>query len=109
MLQEAEQTVATTSEAGDADAREQVIRAVIDEIRPNLRRDGGDCELVEVCGNKVMVKLTGACVLCKLSSATLEGIQAKLIERLGEFVRLIPVANGGAPSRPTVNITPVRG
>lgn len=92
MLQEAEQTI--TAPAAD---REQLIRAVIDEIRPNLRRDGGDCELVEVCGNKIMVKLTGACVFCKLSSATLEGIQARLVEKLGEFVRLVPVA--GAPSR----------
>lgn len=80
--------------AGD---REQIIRAVIDEIRPNLRRDGGDCELIEICGNKVHVKLTGACMFCKLSSATLEGIQAKIVEKLGELVRLIPVA--GAPSR----------
>ena len=70
----------------------QIIRAVIDEIRPNLRRDGGDCELIEVDGNRVMVKLTGACVFCKLSSATLEGIQARIVERLGELVRLIPVA-----------------
>lgn len=76
--------------------REQVIRAVIEEIRPNLKRDGGDCQLVAIDGTKIMVKLTGACVLCKLSSATLEGIQARLIEKLGEFVRLIPVA--GAPT-----------
>ena len=72
----------------------QIIRAVIDEIRPNLRRDGGDCELIEVDGNRVMVKLTGACVFCKLSSATLEGIQARIVEKLGELVRLIPVAGG---------------
>ena len=39
-----------------------------------------------------MVKLTGACVFCKLSSATLEGIQSKMVERLGELVRIIPVA-----------------
>jgi Fe-S cluster biogenesis protein NfuA len=69
-----------------------VIRAVIDEIRPALQRDGGDCQLIEIDGNKVMVKLTGACVFCKLSSATLEGIQSRLVERLGELVRLIPVA-----------------
>lgn len=76
-----------------ADAqREEIIKSVIEEIRPNLRRDGGDCELIEICGNKVMVKLTGACVLCKLSSATLEGIQSRIVERLGELVRLIPVA-----------------
>ena len=80
------------------DDRVAIINAVIDEIRPNLRRDGGDCELIEVDGNRVMVKLTGACVFCKLSSATLEGIQARIVERLGELVRLIPVA-GGAKAR----------
>jgi Fe-S cluster biogenesis protein NfuA len=74
--------------------RAQIIKAVIEEIRPNLRRDGGDCELIEITGNKVMVKLTGACVFCKLSSATLEGIQARIVEKLGELVRLIPVAGG---------------
>jgi Fe-S cluster biogenesis protein NfuA len=72
--------------------RAQIIRAVIEEIRPNLRRDGGDCELIEIDGNKVMVRLTGACMFCKLSSATLEGIQARIVEKLGELVRLIPVA-----------------
>jgi Fe-S cluster biogenesis protein NfuA len=74
--------------------RVQIIQSVIEEIRPNLRRDGGDCELIEISGNKVMVKLTGACVFCKLSSATLEGIQSRIVEKLGELVRLVPVVNG---------------
>jgi Fe-S cluster biogenesis protein NfuA len=78
--------------------RAGIIKAVIEEIRPNLQRDGGDCQLIEIDGNKIMVKLTGACVFCKLSSATLEGIQARLVEKLGEFVRLIPVA-GAAKAR----------
>ncbi|MEK4032168.1 NifU family protein [Methylocystis sp. IM3] len=92
------QTIETVGqpEAAASPEREQIIRAVIDEIRPNLRRDGGDCELIEICGNKIMVRLTGACVLCKLSSATLEGIQAKLVEKLGEFVRLVPVPGAAA-------------
>jgi Fe-S cluster biogenesis protein NfuA len=84
------------SPAPDTD-RAQIIRAVIEEIRPNLQRDGGDCELIEIDGNKVMVKLKGACMFCKLSSATLEGIQARMVERLGEFVRLIPVAGAVKP------------
>ena len=92
MLAESEQ--ATTTGAIDADRRLQLIKEAIEEIRPNLRRDGGDCELVEVSGNKIMVKLTGACVFCKLSSATLEGIQARVVEKLGEFVRLVPVMGG---------------
>ncbi|MBR0780978.1 NifU family protein [Bradyrhizobium iriomotense] len=85
---------APAAEPGD---RERIIRAVLDEVRPNLKRDGGDCELLEIDGNKIMVRLTGACVFCKLASATLEGIQARLIERLGEFVRLIPVAGAAKP------------
>ncbi len=74
--------------------RIRLIREVIEDVRPNLRRDGGDCELVEVDGNRVMVRLSGACVFCKLSSATLEGIQSRIVEKLGELVRLIPVMGG---------------
>ena len=91
--------------------RTAIIKAVIEEIRPNLQRDGGDCQLIEVDGNKIMVKLTGACVFCKLSSATLEGIQAKVVERLGELVRIIPVA-GAAKINPVagaVKVSPVGG
>ncbi len=96
MLVESEEQ--TQLPAADPNDRERIVRAVLDEIRPNLLRDGGDCDLIEIDGNKIMVKLTGACVFCKLASATLEGIQARLIERLGEFVRLIPVA-GAAKAR----------
>ena len=95
----AETGVAPKSLSAD-DARAEIIRAAIEEIRPNLKRDGGDCVLVGIEGNKVMVKLTGACVFCKLASATIEGIQAKIVERLGELVRLIPVA--GAPNAPSL-------
>jgi len=94
MLVETEQTM--RSPTADAE-RLRLIQEAIEEIRPNLRRDGGDCELIEVDGNKVMVKLSGACVFCKLSSATLEGIQARIVEKLGELVRLIPVAGAAGP------------
>lgn len=91
MLIETEQFRRTdTAEA----ERIRLIQEVIEDVRPNLRRDGGDCELVEVDGNRVMVRLTGACVFCKLSSATLEGIQSRIMEKLGELVRLIPVMGG---------------
>ncbi|MDD2876960.1 MAG: NifU family protein [Acidiphilium sp.] len=76
------------------DARTRLIEDVIAEIRPNLKRDGGDCVLLGVEGNKIMVRLSGACVFCKLSSATLEGIQSRIVERLGELVRVIPVMGG---------------
>ena len=95
MLVESQQVTPSATEETE---RVRIIRMVIEEIRPNLRRDGGDCELVEVDGNKVMIKLSGACVFCKLASMTLEGIQARIVERLGELVRLIPVP-GAAKAR----------
>jgi Fe-S cluster biogenesis protein NfuA len=84
------ETQATPAVSTD-DTRRQLIEAAIAEIRPNLRRDGGDCVLVGIEGKTVMVKLTGACMFCKLSGATLEGIQSRIVEKLGEFVRLVPV------------------
>jgi Fe-S cluster biogenesis protein NfuA len=76
--------------------RLRVIEKIIGEIRPQLQRDGGDCVLVGCEGKKVMVKLTGACVFCKLSGMTIEGIQTRLVEELGELVRVIPVMGGVA-------------
>lgn len=95
----AEAETATSAPASSESERIRTIRAVIDEIRPNLKRDGGDCELLSVEGNKIHVKMTGACVFCKLASATVEGIQAKLIETLGEFVRVVPAPVGFSAKR----------
>ncbi|MBB4397121.1 Fe-S cluster biogenesis protein NfuA [Bradyrhizobium sp. CIR48] len=75
--------------------RERRIRGAIEEIRPNLQRDGSDRHLMGIDGSRVMVRLTGACTLCKLSIVTLKGIQARLVGKLGELVRLIPVAAAG--------------
>lgn len=69
----------------------KLIEETIESIRPSLQRDGGDCELVDVDGNRVMVKLTGACVGCHLSSATIEGVQARLVEAVGVPLVVIPV------------------
>ncbi len=97
MLVDHNQVEPLAPEAGLSPADERrvsVIKAVIEQIRPNLQRDGGDCELVEVSGNKVMVRMSGACVFCKLSATTLEGIQSRIVEELGELVRLVPVMGG---------------
>lgn len=71
----------------------RLIEETLETIRPSLQRDGGDCELIDVEGNRVMVKLTGACVGCHLSSATIEGVQARLVEALGMPLLVIPVTN----------------
>ncbi|VIO69301.1 NifU family protein [Bradyrhizobium ivorense] len=73
-----------------ANGREPRLRAVLEEIRPILQR-GGSSRLITIAGSRIMVSL-GACAFCKLSSGVLEGIQAWLVERLGEFVRFIRLA-----------------
>lgn len=53
------------------------------EIRPALKRDGGDIELVDVDGDFVTVSLRGACVSCKKSQTTLkEYVEKKLREQV---------------------------
>ncbi|MEW6646888.1 MAG: Fe-S cluster assembly protein NifU [Pseudomonadota bacterium] len=68
------------------------IEQALDELRPMLRRDHGDVELVEVDGNTIYVNLIGACTGCMMAGATLGGIQQKLIEALGEVVRVVPAS-----------------
>ncbi|MBT3071519.1 NifU family protein [Rhodomicrobium sp. Az07] len=72
----------------------RLIRETIEDLRPHLKRDGGDCELLGVDGNVVKVRMTGACVGCQLASVTVHGIQAKMIAKLGYPVRLIPTMGG---------------
>ncbi len=66
------------------------IDALIDEIRPNLQRDHGDVELLEVDGKNIYVKMTGACSGCHMATTTLGGIQQHLAEGLGEFIQVLP-------------------
>jgi NifU-like protein len=66
------------------------IEEVIESIRPMLQRDHGDIEIVEVDGRNIYVNLKGACQGCMMEQATLSGIQAQLVEALGEFVQLLP-------------------
>ncbi len=53
------------------------------EIRPSLKQDGGDIDLVDVEGNKVYVGFRGTCSSCPSSEFTLKGY---VQEKLREFV-----------------------
>ncbi|HDH13662.1 MAG TPA: Fe-S cluster assembly protein NifU [Nitrospirae bacterium] len=50
------------------------------EIRPLLQADGGDVELIDVEGNKVIVSLRGTCTGCLMADVTLKNIEKKLKE-----------------------------
>jgi NifU-like protein len=42
------------------------------EIRPALKADGGDIDLIDIEGNKVLVSLRGACSSCRAAEVTLK-------------------------------------
>ncbi len=55
------------------------------EIRPTLRKDGGDIELIDVDGDFVTVSLRGSCSSCLKSQTTLkEYVEKKLREQVLE-------------------------
>jgi len=68
------------------------IEEIIESVRPTLQRDHGDIEIVDIIGKNIYVNLKGACMGCALEAATLGGIQQKLFEELGEYVRLLPAS-----------------
>lgn len=47
-------------------------RVIDQQISPQLQKDGGDIDLIDVEGNKVKVKLTGMCSGCKNATMTLK-------------------------------------
>mgnify|MGYP001614063712 FL=1 len=53
------------------------------EIRPELEKDGGGVELIDIDGNRVVIQLRGMCSGCHVSSVT---IKSFIAPKLREFV-----------------------
>lgn len=66
--------------------RIQLIQQTINEqIRPALRAHGGNIELIDVDGNKVIVAFRGMCAQCRLTEFTMKDVvEAKLREFVSE-------------------------
>ncbi len=73
----------------------QKIQETLDrEIRPALRQDGGDIELLDIDGDRVIVSLRGTCSQCRLSTVTLKDVvQAKLREFVSPTLSVIEDGN----------------
>jgi len=57
------------------------------EVQPALQRDGGDVELIDVVGDRVLVALRGTCSNCPASSVTVHDfIQGKLREFVADEI-----------------------
>jgi NifU-like protein len=58
-----------------------VIQEILNhEVRPLLQKDGGDLELVDIDGTRVIIRMVGHCSGCRASGMTTMWIQDKLQE-----------------------------
>lgn len=70
------------------------VEKALENIRPYLKADGGDVELVKVTPEGIVeVKLTGACVDCPMSQMTLRaGVERALIREVPGIRRVEAVS-----------------
>jgi len=68
------------------------IEETLGKIRPYLKAEGGDVQLVDVKDGIVSVKLTGACAGCPMSTLTLKnGIERLLKEEIADVKEVVAV------------------
>ena len=68
------------------------VEAALEKIRPALRADGGDVELVDVKDGVATVRLTGACGSCPMSTMTLRmGVERVIRKEVPEIKELVAV------------------
>jgi Fe-S cluster biogenesis protein NfuA len=69
--------------------KDRVLKA-LDRVRPYLQSDGGDIDLIDVSGDTVKVKLTGACHGCPYSMQTLKaGVEQAIMKEVPEIKKVI--------------------
>lgn len=72
--------------------KENIIKAVIEDLRPYLNMDGGDLEFVKYDeeDETVYVKMYGACAMCMMQDDTLEnGLLLAIQEHVPEVKNII--------------------
>lgn len=63
--------------------QEAKVRKILDQLRPYLQADGGDCEFSHIEGSTAYITLQGACVGCASSMMTLKmGIERRVVEEV---------------------------
>ena len=68
------------------------VKEALESIRPFLNRDGGDIQLVDVEGDKVLVKLIGNCNGCPMSFSTMKlGVENTIKQYAPEITEVLNV------------------
>eukprot|EP00189_Rhodosorus_marinus_P008126 CAMPEP_0184752472 /NCGR_PEP_ID=MMETSP0315-20130426/43595_1 /TAXON_ID=101924 /ORGANISM="Rhodosorus marinus, Strain UTEX LB 2760" /LENGTH=223 /DNA_ID=CAMNT_0027231801 /DNA_START=585 /DNA_END=1256 /DNA_ORIENTATION=- len=82
------------------------VEKVLDELRPYLIADGGNCSVHEIDGATVKLLLEGACGSCVSSAVTMSmGIEKRLKEKIPEIEAVVQVT----PEGPELNEENIEG
>ena len=72
-----------------------MLRMVLDELRPYLQKDGGDCKLIEIEGPILRLEMQGSCASCSSSAITVKmGIERTMLDRFPEIYEVEAVMPG---------------
>ena len=78
------------------DMTSEQVEAVLERIRPFIRADGGDIQLVRIDGHTADVRLSGRCTGCPSAHMTLYlGVENALRRAIPEFGAVRIVENEG--------------
>ncbi len=71
---------------------ESTIEQALDSMRPFLKKDGGDVQLVSYENNVVKLRLLGACSTCDISHLTMKaGLEESIKKMLPEVTAVLAV------------------
>lgn len=67
-----------------------IVKTIEEDIIPELKKHGGDLELVDISGNRVLVELKGACTDCGMARFTLQTlVEPKLREKVSAELQVM--------------------
>ena len=70
------------------------VQGALEQLRPFLKDDGGDMELVEITDDAIVrVKLLGACSDCSMSMMTLKAGLEEAVKKVAPEVKAVEAVN----------------
>ncbi len=71
------------------------VESVIEKVRPSIKLDGGDIQLINILSGTIYVQLQGACVGCASSGTTLKyGVEKQMKTLIHPELTVINVPAG---------------
>ena len=70
------------------------IEQALETIRPYLKKDGGDVEIVSIEKDSLTLKLLGACSSCEMSHMTMTAGIEEAIKRAIPEIKTVSAING---------------